>query len=63
MIGPFCCIICRKVEEDLEHSIWSCEFAQVCLDLLVATFVVPDCKHRDYGGDDQGVPSSSSFLR
>ncbi|TYK03471.1 ATPase family AAA domain-containing protein [Cucumis melo var. makuwa] len=24
LVGPFCCILCRKAEEDLDHILWHC---------------------------------------
>lgn len=28
LMGPFCCILCQKAEEDLGHLLWSCQFAR-----------------------------------
>lgn len=27
LVGSFCCILCQTVEEDLDHVLWSCDFA------------------------------------
>lgn len=24
LVGPFCCILCRRAEEDLDHLLWNC---------------------------------------
>ena len=29
LVGPFCCMMCRKVEEDLDYLFWDCQFARV----------------------------------
>lgn len=26
LVGPFCCILRWKMEEDLDHILWTCEF-------------------------------------
>ena len=28
IVGPFCCILCWKAEEDLDHLLWECQYAQ-----------------------------------
>lgn len=25
LVGTFCCILCQKVEEDLDHLLWDCQ--------------------------------------
>lgn len=34
LIGLFGFISCQKVEEDLDHMLWSCEFARLVWDCI-----------------------------
>ena len=28
LVGPFCCLLCQKAEEDLDHLIWDYQYVQ-----------------------------------
>lgn len=28
LVGPFCCIMCQKTEEDLDHLLWDCQYTR-----------------------------------
>ena len=50
LIGPFCYIMCCKVEEDLDHLLWHCELASRVWDDFLQTFGLSYARHRDVRG-------------
>lgn len=38
LVGSFYCIFCRKVEEDIDHILWQCEFATSVWERFIQTF-------------------------
>lgn len=47
LVGPFCCILCWKAEEDLDHVLWRCEFACCVWILFPRRFGMMCVHHRD----------------
>lgn len=57
LVGPFCCIHCRKVEEDLDYLLWGCEFVRSIWNCFFQEFgfMLVSCF-------DRGVPPPSVSL-
>lgn len=57
LVGPFCCIHCRKVEEDLDYLLWGCEFVRSIWNCFFQEFgfMLVSCF-------DRGVPPPSASL-
>ena len=39
LVDSLCCILCQKVEENLDHILWTCEFVRY-FELLLSNFSV-----------------------
>ena len=40
LVRPFCSMLCRKAEEDLDHLFWECQFARVVWSSFLQEFNV-----------------------
>lgn len=38
LVGPFCCILCLPIEENMNHLFWRCEFARTVWDRFFQRF-------------------------
>ena len=50
LVGPFCCILCQKAEENLDHLLWHCELASPIQDDFLETFGLSYALYRDVRG-------------
>lgn len=53
LMGSFCCILCWKVEEDLDHLLWNCQ-CEGRVEFLVGVWCL-DFWPEGYSCDDRGV--------
>ena len=46
LVGPFCCIFCWKVEEDLDHILWRCDLASIIWESFLQMFGMMYARHK-----------------